>query len=213
MDEGATWGNTLVSAYIYIEGGGTGAGSKDVDIRCREGFRRLLENCGFQGRMPRLVACGGRDTAFDAFKTALIGNSPGNFVALWIDSEDPLADREAAWAHLRERDQWAQPEGVVDEQVLFMTTCMETWFVADRAALQEHFKDQLQNSALPPRHNLEDRFRHDVQDMLTHATRGCTNAYTKGKRSFEILGRLNPVVLAQYLPSFVRVRRILGARL
>ncbi|MBI4027177.1 MAG: DUF4276 family protein [Verrucomicrobia bacterium] len=203
----------MVSKYIYIEGGGTGADSKDVDIACREGFRRLLENCGFQGQMPRLVACGGRDAAFDAFKRALAGNPAGNFLALWIDSEEPLENLEAAWNHLQLRDKWAQPSGAVDEQVLFMTTCMETWFVADRSALKAHFKDELQDSALPPLNALESRSRHDVQIILMHATRNCTNAYTKGKRSFEVPGKLNPAVLEQHLPSFVRVRRILNARL
>ena len=41
--------DALVSAYIYVEGGGTGEQSKDVDIRCREGFCKLLEKCGFTG--------------------------------------------------------------------------------------------------------------------------------------------------------------------
>jgi len=204
-----------VSAYIYVEGGGTGADSKEVDIRCREGFRKLLENCRFgqQRRMPRLFACGGRNSAFEAFKIAQKTSSAGNFVALWVDSEEPLADLEAAWNHLQARDRWAQPAGAVDEQVLFMTTCMETWFVADRARLKAHFKDELQESALPPLKNLEDRHRDDVQDKLMHATRGCSNPYAKGKRSFELLGRLNPAVLAEQLPSFVRVHRILTARL
>lgn len=204
-----------MSAYIYIEGGGVGVDSKDVDIRCREGFRKLLENCGFaaQKRMPRLFACGGRGAAYDAFKTAVKTSGAGNFVALWVDSEEPLANLEAAWPHLRARDGWTQPPGAANEQVLFMATCMETWFVADREALKTHFKDELQESALPPLNALEKRQRHDVQDKLVHATRKCSNAYAKGTRSFEILGKLSPTVLAQHLPSFVRVRRILAARL
>jgi hypothetical protein len=202
-----------VSVYIYIEGGGTGEQSKEVDIRCREGFRKLLENCGFEGRMPRLVACGGRDTAFDAFKIAQVARPASRFVALWIDSEEPLANLEAAWEHLHQRDHWARPEATEDEQVLFMTTCMETWFVADRAALQAHFGNGLQDSALPPLNGLENRPRHNVQDKLMHATRNCSNAYAKGKRSFEVLGKLDPGVLEGYLPSFVRVCRILNVRL
>jgi len=39
------------------------------------------------------------------------------------------------------------------------------------------------------------------------------SAYSKGKRSFEILEKLDPAVLKQYLPSFVRVVRILEAKL
>ena len=82
MDHGTNRGNALVSAYIYIEGGGAGPNSKDVTIRCREGFRKLLENCGFAARMPRLIACGGRKAAFDAFETALNSGGPGEFLAL-----------------------------------------------------------------------------------------------------------------------------------
>jgi len=204
-----------VSVYLYIEGGGTGADSKEADIRCREGFRNLLENCGFavQKRMPRLVACGGRDSAYHAFKIGQKTNAAGDFVGLWVDSEEPLVDLEATWKHLQSRDKWPQPAGATDEQVLFMTTCMETWFVADRAALKDHFSGELQESALPPLSALETRHRHDVQEQLAHATRDCSNAYKKGRRSFEILGKLSPYVLAQHLPSFVRVRRILTARL
>ena len=204
-----------MSASVYIEGGGVGADSKDANIRCREGFRKLLENCGFaaQKRMPRLIACGSRESAFEAFKRATHAKAPGDFVALWIDSEEPLADLEAAWGHLQGRDQWEQPDGATDEQVLFMTTCMETWFIADRGALRDHFRQELQESALPPLNFLETRPRHEVQRQLIHATRECSNAYAKGALSFEILGKLAPATLEQYLPSFVRLRRILRAQL
>ncbi len=39
------------------------------------------------------------------------------------------------------------------------------------------------------------------------------SAYAKGKRSFEILEKLDPAVLKQHLPSFVRVDRILKEKL
>jgi hypothetical protein len=60
-----------VSATIYLEGGSSGPGSKDLQIRCREGFRKLLEKCNYKGRMPHLVACGSRGAAFGDFKIAL----------------------------------------------------------------------------------------------------------------------------------------------
>jgi len=94
-----------------------------------------------------------------------------------------------------------------------MTTCMETWIVADHAAMTDHYGAQLQVSALPPLVNLENRGRHDVLDSLVRATRNCANAYAKGKRSFEILAKLSPGTLALHLPSFVRVRRILNEKL
>jgi hypothetical protein len=203
----------LVSATIYLEGGASGPDSKDLQIRCREGFRKLLEKCDYKGRMPHLVACGSRDSAFDDFKIALAEKRASDYVAMWIDSEDPLTDLEATWLHLNGRDKWTQPAGAADDQVLFMTTCMETLVAADHAALADDYGAKLQLSALPPLVQLENRGRHDVQDKLVHATRNCTNAYAKGKRSFEVLAKLTPSALAEYLPSFVRTRRILDHRL
>jgi hypothetical protein len=202
-----------VSAALYLEGGAAGADSKELQIRCREGFRRLLEKSGYKGRMPRLHACGSRDATFDDFKIGVAEKAADDYVAMWIDSEEPLADLEATWEHLRRHGNWRNPAGATDDQVLFMTTCMETLIVADRGALAEHYRDKLQISALPPLIDLESRARHDIQDALFHATRNCTNAYAKGKRSFEILPKLKPDTMGNYLPSFVRCRRILDERL
>jgi hypothetical protein len=202
-----------VNATLYLEGGASGADSKELQIRCREGFRKLLEKCDYKGRMPRLFACVSRDSAFDDFKIAHEEKGAGDYVAMWIDSEDPLIELVATWDHLRRRDNWMQPTGATDDQVLFMTTCMETWIVADHAAMKDHYGAKLQASALPSLVDLEHRERHDVQDKLVHATRNCTNAYAKGKRSFEILAKLTPSTLSKHLPSFARTRRILDQKL
>ncbi len=163
--------------------------------------------------MPRLSPCGSRNTAFDRFKSAFEKSASGDFVALLIDSEDPVLDPEKTWDHLKQRDpSWTKPNGANDEHVLFMTTCMETWIVADRATLRRHYKQNLQDTALPPVQNLEARSRRDIQDKLTHATRECPNAYRKGRRSFEVLEQLNPNALSA-LPSFARAIRILKANL
>lgn len=53
---------------LYVEGGGNAASLKTA---CREGFSKLLEKAGFKGRMPRIVACGSRNDAFDSFCTAI----------------------------------------------------------------------------------------------------------------------------------------------
>jgi len=134
-------------------------------------------------------------------------------VILWIDSEDPMADIEATWEHLQTRDGWKKPNDATNEQVLLMTTCMETWIVADQKTLQAHYGTDLQESALPALHKLEERTRAYIQNALTQATRKCINAYAKGKRSFEVLGKLDPATLSMHLPSFERVRRILDASL
>ena len=166
-------------------------------------------------RKPRLVACGGRDNVYERFVTRH-SQSAGGYIAMWIDSEEPVINSDQTWEHLHNVTTvraWERPQDAQDDQVLFMTTCMETWIVADRAALRDHYRNDLQETALPSLVDLENRQRHLVQDQLEHATRNCQNAYKKGKRSFEIFGRLNPRTLEEHLQSFARIRRILNAKL
>lgn len=196
-------------AFIYIEGGGE---SKDLRVQCRQGFRSLLERCGFSGRMPRLVACGRRSEAYSDFKTAH-HNSEAGYVGMLIDSEETVNDPEKTWDHLKSRDSWDRPAGANDEQVLFMTTCMETWIISDRNTLRDHYGSNFQESTLPPLTGLEERNRHHIQEGLERATRGCSNAYRKGRRSFEVLAKLKPETLECYLDAFRRVKRILDEKL
>lgn len=203
-----------MKAIIYLEGGAGGRDSKNLNIRCQKAFHELLDKMGFKGRKPRLKACGGRNAVYDDFCTA-VRSGQDDYAAMWIDSEEPMKNVEAAWNHLKGVETvtaWERPAGAEDEQVLFMTTCMETWIAADRDALKRHFGHKLQESALPPAHALEERPRHDVQDKLEKATKDCKNAYAKGKRSFEALEEVTPEAL-DALPSFQRVRRILNQRL
>lgn len=200
-----------MSAHLYIEG----AESKEDQIRCREGFRKLIGKLGFaEGkRMPRLSACGGRNAVFDDFKAAHANCKPGDYIAMLVDSEEPVTDAEKPWEHLNTRENWEKPPGAEDEQVLFMTTCMETWIVADRETLKRHYGHKLQETALPPAIGLEIRGRVEVHQKLEHATRDCSNSYQKGKRSFVVVGELNPSALEPILPSFARVKRILHRKL
>ncbi len=200
----------MVSARIYLEGGGD---SKDGKSRCREGFRKLLEKCGLGGRMPRLVACGSRGSAYDAFKNSHRKVSGTDYVALLIDSEDPLQDMDKTWDHLKRRDSWERPQGAQDDQVLFMTTCMETWIVADLNALDAHFGQRFQPNALPPLHNVESRARGDVQMGLERATRDTAGPYKKGPKSYEVLSKIDPDTIEPHLPSFRRTRKLLGEKL
>jgi hypothetical protein len=166
--------------------------------------------------MPRLVACGGRDGAFNDFRIAHGKRKAGDYIALLIDSEEALADVDKTWQHLaqvRTVQAWARPGGADDDQVLFMTTCMETLIVADRKVLREHFGSALQETALPAQSNPEARDRHAVQHALVRASRNCKNAYAKGSKSFEIVGKLTPATLKGCLPSFARWIRVLNGRL
>lgn len=199
-----------MSKRIYIEGGGQ---SKELHVRCREGFSKLIKNSCKKGKkMPRLVACGGRNSTFDSFTTAHLKAAKGDYIAMIVDSEDPVSNQNMPWNHLANRDGWQRPNGALDEQVLLMATCMETWIACDRPTLKVHYGACLHENALPAQHNIEARHRHDVQDGLERATRDCKNKYQKGKRSFEILRKLNPNNLSS-LTSFDRFQKVLNKKL
>ncbi len=194
---------------VFLEGGGDTERQK---TECRRGFQQLFAKAGFtRPKSPTLVACGGRQQAFNKFKAALAVHQNA-YLILLVDSEDPVAnadespDADAAWRHLKKRDGWERPAHAANDQAQLMATCMETWVMADQQALRAFFGQHLQTSALLPPLNLETRGRHEVQDALQHATRNCgrDRGYAKGKRSFAVLAELNPGTLQQHLPHFRR---------
>ena len=204
-----------MSVTVYVEGGGD---RTELKARCREGFSKLIAKSGFAGRMPRVVACGSRDAAFDRFGTGL--QSRDDYPILLVDSEDPVADANqpdanpsGAWRHLAERDGWVRPNGAEDDQAQLMVTSMETWLVADRQALAAYFPN-MNTSALPPDIAPEDRRRQDVLRDLENATRPSSKGgYSKGRDSFALLTQANPDALKDRLPHFRRFVETLEARL
>ncbi|MGE0883324.1 MAG: DUF4276 family protein [Blastocatellales bacterium] len=197
----------MVKVTIYVEGGGN---SKELQARCREGFRKLIEKTKLT-RNPAIVSGGSRDQTYKKFRTA-VSIATSEYPLLLVDSEDIVKatddnpDSVETWNHLKARDNWDKPSGTANDQALLMATCMETWIMADRQALGDFFGQHLQTSALLPEHNLEARTRDEVQDKLAWATRNCgrDRCYAKGKRSFKVMEHLNPETLKNHLPHFRR---------
>ncbi len=201
-----------MTVKIYVEGGGEG---KVRQIQCREGFSKLIEKAGFVGRMPGIVAGGPRNSAFDLFRTAMRAAELDLVPMLLVDSEEPVQDGGDPWAHLQARDGWNRPPGVADDQAQLMVTCMESWIIADRATLIGFFGPNFRANALLPAVDLEARSRQEVQDSLERATSACgrDRQYQKGRRSFQVLARLDPNILRQHLPHFQRFVKALDDRL
>lgn len=197
----------MVKVKIYVEGGGD---SKELQSRCREAFHKLIEKMNV-ARNPAIIPCGSRYETFKKFKIA-VSTASDEYPLLLVDSEDPVKttdenpDSAEAWKHLKARDNWDKPFGVVNDQAQLMATCMETWIMADQPALNAFFGQHLQLNALLPPQNLETRGRDEVQDKLVWATRGCgrDRSYAKGKRSFKVLEHLRPETLRKHLPHFRR---------
>ena len=161
-----------MSVTVYVEGGGDRA---ELKRQCRKGFQELMANAGFGGRLPKVVACGPRDSAFRSFERAL--RSGDGYPILLVDSEDPVAganrydaNPSGAWRHLVQHDRWTRPSGSKDDQAQLMVTTMETWLLADRQTLIGYFPAMSAN-ALPPDADLESRRKQDVTVALRNATR------------------------------------------
>ena len=201
-----------MNVTLYVEGGGD---YKDLKSECRRGFRELLTNAGFEGRMPRIVACGPRNDAFDDFQIALTQGL--TLPILLADSEvlvkeaNSVNNSSGAWNHLHERDGWQRPKVVSDDQAQLMVTAMETWLVADPKAVSKHFPG-MNEKKLPATIELESRTKNDILTALEGATSGSNKGkYKKGRDSFELLANLNPGEMKNKLPHFRRFIQALDA--
>ena len=191
---------------VYVEGGGDG---KSLRTRCREGFNSFFAKTNLAGRMPKIIACGSRNTAFDKFRTALGSRNAEDFIVLLVDSEDPVADGAGPWLHLRTRDGWESPDDATDENAHLMVQCMETWFLADKDRLAAYFGQGFNRNALPGRPEIEDVAKRDVLEGLKRATRQCKKGeYGKGRDSFEILKQVQP---ANVIAASPHARRLIEA--
>ncbi len=178
----------MVNVKVYVEGGGT---TRDLRTRCREGFASFFEKANLAGRMPRIVACGSRHTAFDKFRTALGSASDEAFIVLLVDSEAPLQGDSGSWRHLEARDKWTRPPGAADENAHLMVQCMEAWFLADRDGLETYFGPGFSRNALPGSREVENVAKADVLRGLRDATRRSKRGeYHKGNHSYGILAQV-----------------------
>ena len=192
----------MVTAKLYIEGGGDSRQnrSKDLEIRFREGWTNFLKAAGLSGHMPKPVRGGGRDQTFDRFATAVADSRPNIVPLLLVDSEDPVKAGHSVWQHLQARDGWNQPEGAGDDQGFLMVQAMETWFLADRASLRRCFGARFLKNAIPQWPQLQDVPKATVLDALERATARCRKSYAKGRVSFELLAQVDPACVEGACP-------------
>ena len=179
-----------MSLKLIVEGGGDRK-SKSLNRECRRAFAEFLGKAGLAGRLPSIEAAGGREQAYDAFKTAHARDS--HTVMLLVDAEAPVTASDT-WTHLQTRDGWTRPAGATNDQCHLMVQIMESWFLADREALANFYQQRFRPNALPgnPR-QVEQISKKAVEDGLDRATRATARGrYHKGRHSFEILASLDP---------------------
>ena len=195
------------SFKVFVEGGGD---DKDLIAECRKAFSEFFRKAGFSRRMPRVVACGGRNAAFEDFCMSFVN---GEDCILLVDSEAGVnaAHQQGKpvqwkpWDHLRAKDKWdvvgkvsqlakrhkiTVRRKITDQHAHMMVWCTESWFLADRAALSKFYGNGFNVSKLPPgTRAIETIPKTIVYSSLKNATlRAKTKGeYGKGPHSFKIL--------------------------
>jgi hypothetical protein len=191
----------LVKIKLYIEGGGD---SHLQDTEFRAAWAAFFEKVGLKAlrKMPATFRGSTRNMTFDAYCTAVKNRRQDELPLLLVDSEDLVTTGPSVWKHLKARDGWNKPAGAGNQDAFLMITCMETWFVADRAALHQFFRGCWRNQALPQWPQLEAVEKTKVFKALAQATASCrTRKYSKGNVSFAVLQSIDPAEVEKACPA------------
>lgn len=187
----------MVSVRLYIEGGGD---SKALRTECRRGFAEFVKKGGLALRMPRIVACGGRQGAYKDFRIAAEQAAGQGVPMLLVDAEEPVQAGDP-WEHLQARDGWTRPVDTTDDQCHLMVQVMESWFLTDVEALAKYYMGDFQRNALPANQEVEAIPKADVLSGLTNATKHTQKgAYSKGSHSFAILALIDAAKVEKAAP-------------
>lgn len=198
---------------IYIEGGGD---QKRLKTACRKAFSQFFEKVGFKGHMPKLIACGGRQNAFDDFCTAVDCSKDGDIAFLLVDAESSVKTqyKDRPWSHLKERDDWDKPEKASERQAHLMVQVMESWFLADKETLIKFFGQKFNRKVLPKQAEIEVISKKDIFNGLKFATSATQKGrYGKGAHSFSILENIDPQKILEASPWAERLRKELAKEL
>jgi len=191
---------------LYVEGGGSGAHSGSLQAALRQGFSDFFGKTALGNhRRPRVVACGGREQAFDRFKTAL---AQGENALLLVDSEDPVAQAAIPcadmaawlpWAHLKQQAGWSKPDHAHERDAHLMVQCMESWLLCDPHALKAFFGSGFKDLELKPAS--EKLTERELSDCLENATKNTQKGrYNKGSHSFKLLALIDPAKVLHQSP-------------
>ncbi len=199
---------------IYVEGGGDTAQTLAPFGRGMSAFLKpVVDQVRARHIRWRVIPCGGRQAAYEAFVDALEKESQV-FNVLLVDSEDPISIAVAPWTHLRHRvgDGWAQPAGADESSCQVMVACMEAWFLADPAGLRRHFGGNFNVAALPPAAQAETRSKSDIEQALRQATKNTkAKEYRKIRDGAKLLEKVDPAEVRKNCKWCERLFQALGS--
>lgn len=179
----------MSSVAIYMEGGGPGKNSQAALRQGMNGFlRRLKDAARAKAWRWRIVCCGPRSEALRGFRQA-VTRGGDTVTVLLVDAEGPV--QRPCREHLHRRDGWDMAFAE-DDAVHLMVQTMETWIVADSAALAAYYGRGFGENALPNRANLETEPKAAIERALNRATeRSKKGRYHKIRHASELLQRID----------------------
>ena len=192
-----------MSAVVYIEGGGDR--NENLERLFRRWWTKFFGAAGLRGRLPRVVRGGSRNRTIKLFLKAVSAPDPGRVPLLLVDSEGPVQEGRSVWQHLRAREKQIPPCEASDDRAFLMVQVMETWFLADRAALRQHFGPHFREDSLQQWPRLEGVPKATVIDALRNASKDCPSPYAKGSVSFQLLEKVNPGLVEAACPHAKRL--------
>ena len=116
---------------VYVEGGGR----RSLNRQCRRAFRIFLDKAGIASANIVVEARGPRGEAYTAFRS---DSDRSLRKILLVDAEGPVTARLRGGIYNR-ATAGTRPIGATDEQCHLMVEVMESWFLADKEALQAYF--------------------------------------------------------------------------
>ncbi|MDE0285013.1 MAG: DUF4276 family protein [Gammaproteobacteria bacterium] len=193
----------MSSIAIYMEGGGKGRDTKTALRQGMDGFLNpIKEAIRSKSWRWKLVPCGSRDEAFRNFKHAVL-NDDNRIIILLVDAEDPV--KTSVREHLKSRDRW-ELDFTTDDDVHLMIQTMETWIVADIAALADYYGQNFQQSALPSTSALEAISKREITRALKLATKATLKReYHKIRHASDLLKRIDSSKVRQRCQSCERL--------
>ena len=118
-----------------------------------------------------------------------LSENPNANILLLVDSD--VRDDGKLLENLKRTSTWKSyaPKSISPERVHWMVHVMESWFLADGAALKAYYKGNFNASALPKRHNVEEILKKDVFHALNRVGKA---GYDKAAHAPKILELLCP---------------------
>jgi len=163
-------------------------------------FKEIRERARAAQCQVFVVATGG--TPERDFSIAL-RKHPAAWNILLRDSEGPLQPVQSALLCLKQQCEPAQADSI-----FWMVEMMESWFHADKDALEACYKTGFRRSALKANPNVEEISKHDLIEGLNAATKDTPKGkYHKTKHAPALLQAIRPHLVRKAAPNCERFFR------